>query len=211
MTDLKKKVKQTLKQFLLKMSIHNVECKYKSDGLDLFYNKAEIGRLGLASASKKFADPGGEFAMYVVCSVKGGKAISTVQEMNLSYPNFFHKNHYFGFSSLYFRSDKFFNEGSVSFSGRDNIEETCAEIVNRINTLYTSEIENIIDGNMAAVENIFKCPKNYGFPMAFILAICKITHREDLYDEMIKKGISKKLYDATETRIAEILSKLKAS
>ena len=209
MNDQRKLVNQQLKLVLPRIELAPIRTKYRSEGLDLYSDAAKIGRLGIAFATKKFAEGDGLFTMYTVCSMDGGVVIESVKNLKLSFPNFFHVNHFFGFSTLNFRSELFGKSGKIDISAKDNIPAVCEGIFQKIQEVFVPPILNIFNGNLLAIEDIFQTPRNYGFPFAYLATIFKLNNKEDMIPGIIKRAQEAKLYDATEVRIAEILSKLK--
>ena len=209
MNDQRKLVSQQLKLLLPKIDLTPIRTKYRSEGLDLYSGAAKIGRLGIAFATKKFAEGDGLFTMYTVCSMDGGAVIESVKKLNLSFPNFFHVNHFFGFSTLNFRSELFGKSGKIDITAKDNIPAVCEGILKKIQKVYAPPILNIFNGNLHAIDDIFLTPRNYGFPFAYVATICKLNNQENLIPAVTQRAQAANLHDATETRISEILKKLK--
>lgn len=204
----KKLVKQALKKASANLILTNIETKYKSDSLDMISDKVVIGTLGYAIVSNKFAEYGATLGVYFVCVLNDGKLTTLLKQLGLSFKNYFHLNHFFGFTSLAYLPHKFFKNGTISFYENDILDTKCAALVNKINELYSPKILNFITGNLQVIDDIFESPENYGFPLTYALIVCYINDRKDLVSIIVQRAKSKKWYDATQVRIDEILSKL---
>lgn len=134
-----------------------------------------------------------------------------IDNLNLSYkagaklPNC-----YFGFTSLYYQSHKFYSKGTVSFEEKDDIEDKCMEITEKVNALYPAIIQNFISHSIGLIDDIIEYPDNYGYPMAYILAVCYLNNRIELIEEVVNKAKRKKMYDNSSSRIEEIKNKLES-
>jgi len=207
-SEIKKTVKKKLREFSMKEILLANKLKYVSDGFDIIDNSLKIGRLGYAFVSSKFAEYGSSVGMYVVFSLTDGKLISVVNNLNLSYSNYFHNNHNFSFTSLSYLPNLFFKNGTVSFFENENIDEKCNLIVKKVQNLYLSKIQDFINSDIKTIDDILEAPKNYGRPVAFALIVCYLNNRLDMIDDVIKRVKIKKLYDSSQDKIDEILSKL---
>ena len=154
--------------------------------------------------------------MYISCrfgqEMKNSLAIiRLVDSLNLSYkagaklPNC-----YFGFTSLCYQSHKFYLQGTASFKEKDSIEDKCMEITERVNALYSSKVQNFISHSIGLIDDIIEYPDNYGYPMAYILAVCYLNNKTELIESTIRKSKSKRMYDNSSTRIEEIKRKLES-
>lgn len=205
---LKSNVKKALKESHQKLVFTNIDVKYKADGYDFMLDGAVVGRLGYAFVSSKFAEFGASFGAYCVTAIEDVNVTSILKKLNLTYPNYFHSKHFFGFSSLHFLKNKFYKAGTVSFYENDNVEEKCNEIIDRVNKLYVPKIQHFIDGHLNLIDDILDTPENYGFPMAYALIACYVNDRKDMVADVIKKGKQRKLYDSSQNKIDEIIEKL---
>ncbi|WP_028898024.1 hypothetical protein [Prevotella sp. HUN102] len=61
---------------------------------------------------------------------------------------------------------------------------------------------------MTLIDDIIEYPDNYGYPMAYILAVCYLNNQTELIEEIIKRAKRKKMYDNSSSKIEEIKSKL---
>lgn len=196
MNDFKKEIIKNLKKSWQKIVIDDIDTKYRSNGLDLLKNNYNVGRLGIALVTKKFAEPKALFGGYVVSNISEGAIVSYLNQLRLSYKSFFHEKHYFGFSSLYYKSNLFFDEGTFSFYEEDNLEKKCEDIILNIKKLYITVIDNFVNCKIATIQDVFDCPKNYGRPTATLLAVCLINNKPEMIDELVQRARKKKLYDS---------------
>lgn len=210
----KKQIQKELKLHIMKMQFNGIETKYKDNSITFISSKDEIGYLGYSFVSGKFADFGSQLGMYISCrfgqEMKGSLRITKlIDNLNLSYkvkaklPNC-----YFGFTSLYYQSHNFYSKGTVSFNEKDNVENKCIEIIEKVNELYLPRTQNFISNSMTLIDDIIEYPDNYGYPMAYILAVCYLNHKTELIEETIKRAKRKKMYDNSSSKIEEIKNKL---
>ena len=216
MGSLKKQIQAALKLHSMKMHFYDIETRYKNDSIIFISQKSEIGYLGYTFVSSKFAEFGSQLGMYISCrfgqEMKNSLAIiRLIDNLNLSYkagaklPNC-----YFGFTSLYYQSRKFYLQGTVSFKEKDNIEGKCMEIAEKVNALYSSKVQNFISHSIDLIDDIIEYPDNYGYPMAYILAVCYLNNKTELIEYTIKKAKQKRMYDNSSRRIEEIKHKLES-
>ncbi len=216
MGSLKKQIQAALKLHSAKIYFHDIETRYKNDSIIFVSQKSEIGYLGYTFVSSKFAEFGSQLGMYISCrfgqEMKNSLAIiRLVDGLNLSYkagaklPNC-----YFGFTSLYYQSHKFYLQGTASFKEEGDIEDKCMEIAERVNALYSSKVQNFISHSIDLIDDIIEYPDNYGYPMAYILAVCYLNNKTELIESTIRKAKLKRMYDNSSSRIDEIKRKLES-
>lgn len=210
MDNLKKAVQKELKLHSTAMQFSDFETMYKKDSITLIKQNNEIGYLGYTFVSSKFADFGDQFGIYVSCrfgnEMKGLlKITEVINNLNLSYkagaklPNCF-----FGFTSLYYLSPKFYSNGTVSFNEKDDIEQKCKEIVEKVSELYLPKVRNFLLNTNNLINDIIEYPENYGYPMAYILTVCYLNNKTDMLEEVVNKAKLKKMYDNSHSKIQEI-------
>ena len=209
----KRDVRRYLKDFLLQVNFSNIEVRYKHDGIVfLRQGNKEVGYIGVAFVSNKFSDFGSQFGLFVSC--RFGEEMydcivaEVVKQLNLSYkPMPMLPNSSFGFTSLNYLSDNFFN-GVASFYEHENLMEKCKEISDRIQILYLPKAVNFVRCNDDLIEDIIRDPQNYAYPMAYIMTTCYLNSKHDDI-ESILAGLKKRhIYDNTQSKIKEIRSKL---
>ena len=101
-------------------------------------------------------------------------------------------------------------QGTASFKEKDNIEDKCMEIAEKVNALYSSKVQNFISHSIDLIDDIIEYPDNYGYPMAYILAVCYLNNKTELIEYTIKKAKQKRMYDNSSSRIEEIKHKLES-
>ena len=216
MGGLKKQIQVALKLHSMKIYFYDIETRYKNDSIIFVSQKSEIGYLGYTFVSSKFAEFGSQLGMYISCrfgqEMKNSLAIiRLVDSLKLSYKaGAKFPNCYFGFTSLYYQSRKFYSQGTASFKEEDNIEDKCMEVAEKVNALYLSKVQNFISHSIDLIDDIIEYPDNYGYPMAYILAVCYLNNKTELIEYAIRKARQKRMYDNSSTRIEEIKRKLES-
>ena len=221
---LKKEVQQLAKKYSLDIiHIDGLNCKFKAAGFQslIFMNqKTELGELQYSYVSNRFSEVGSAFGFSV-----GGwfrlnqftiedvpeqfKLLKLLIGCNLSYKNMCTVNNsYYGFNSLNTLREHFYNKGTVSIFEDDDIDEKIKQVVIKINEIYVSRILRFLYGNLDLLDDIFENPRNFGYPLATALIVCKLNNREDLFNDIVERGKNNERMQFEIPFLEEICSKM---
>lgn len=207
--ELKKRVKELIKEKARDLDFPEFEKKISLNGCKIYEDKKEIGLLDLAYVTSKSSEYGSLFGVYAQCIVNGGKVASVLERLALSYPKFGQMPGYFTTTSLSEKVKRFGEQGGIiSFYEKDDIEEKCSKIIQKLNSIYVPKINNFILGKIEVVDDIITSPMDYAYPMASIVVACYLNDKKEMLDEVIKTAKSKKLYDAGSKRVEEVLERV---
>lgn len=207
--DIKKKVKELIKEKSSSISINELEMKITLNGCKVYKNKTEIGTIDLSYVSSTASGFGSLFGVYAGCRVIGGNIVSVLEKMELSFPRFREMPGYFSTTSLSEKFKKFGERGGIiPFYEKDNLDEKCAVIIQKINSFYVPRFENFALGKVEVIEDILESPMDYAYPMASIIVACYLNDNKELVEQSIKNSKSKKLHDAGSSRVQEVLEKV---
>ncbi len=202
----KKKVKKIIKEKSQFLDFPEFEINISSDRCRVYKDKAEIGVLQLAYVTSTASGYGSLFGVYAQCVVSGGQIASIIDEIKLSYAPFGNMDVYFAAGSLS-EKGKYFGErgGIIPFYEKDDLEEKCLKIVQKLNTIYVPKFKNYALGKIEVIDNILEAPTDYAYPMASIIAACYLNDKKELVGNII--GKAKRLYDSGNERVDEIVRK----
>ena len=208
--DVKKKVKDIIKEKSKELGFPGFQKKITSSGCKIYMDNLEIGDIALEYVSSKFSEHGSLFGVYAGCRAVGGKLASILEKMELSYPRFGDMPGYFSQTSLNERVNNFGEDrgGHVSFFEKDDLEEKCSKIIEKLNSIYVPRVMNFALGKIEVIDDILESPMDYAYPMASIIVACYLNDKKELVEQSIKNAKSKKLYDAGSSRVQEILEKV---
>lgn len=214
MNSIKRIIQKELKLQSKSMQFTSIKTVYRKDTLFFLHNNDEIGYLGYTFVSNKFCEYGSQLGLYISCrfgkEMKGKiRLTEAIDKLNLTYKTGANlPNCYFGFTSLYFLSDKFYSKGIVSFFEEDNINQKVKEIIDKIKLLYLPVIDNFINNTDSLIDDIIKYPKNYGYPMASILITCYLNNQTSLIENIITKTKSQNMYDNSSSKVNSLIKKI---
>lgn len=220
---LKQEVQQLVKKYSLGIiHLDGLSCKFKSAGFQslIFMNrKKDLGWLQYSYVSNRVSEFGSMFGF----SVNGGfridkfseedipesfRLLKLLKEWNLSYKNMCTINNcYYAFNSRNTFREQFYNKGTVSIFENDDINEKIKQVVIKVNEIYVSQISRFLHGNMDLLDDIFENPRNFGYPLATALAVCKLNNREDLFNDIIEQSKNSGRMQEEIPLLNEVLSK----
>lgn len=221
---LKKEVQQLVKKYSLEIiHLDGLESKFKlanSQSLIFTNKKQELGWLQYSYVSSRFCENESIFGFYISVGFKMDgfsvedvpekfKLLKLLKEMNYSYPNrCIASNCFYGFGSLSTLEEDFYDEGIVSIFKDEDVEEKIKNVVLKINSIYIPLASNFLQGSMNVIDDIFKHPLNFGYPLATALAVCKLNDRTDLFSTILERSKSIERMQLEVQNLTEIYSKL---
>lgn len=223
--ELRKKVQQLVKKYSLEIiHLDGLESKFKlanSQSLIFTNKKQELGWLQYSYVSSRFCENKSIFGFYISVGFKMDgfsvedvpekfRLLKLLKEMNYSYPNrCIASNCFYGLGSLSTLEEDFYDEGIVSIYKDESIEEKIKNVVLNINSIYIPLVSNFLQGNMSVIDDIFKHPLNFGYPVTTALAVCILNNRVDLFNSIIERSQNNKYMQEERNFLDDIILQLR--
>lgn len=206
--DVKNKVKKLIKEKFIDLDLMEFDKKVTFSGCKVYMDKEEIGTLDLSYVTSTASGFGSLFGVYAGCRVIGGKIALVIDQMGLSYQRYRQMPGYLSTTSLNEKFKKFGEKGGIiPFYEKDDLDEKCSNLINKLNTIFIPKFTNFALGEMEAIDDILESSTDYAYPMASIIVTCYLNDKKDLLEEMKKSHKTKKLYDSGRDKVEEILAK----
>lgn len=195
-SDLSRNVKTALGIASEYLALDRIQLKGRPGMVILQERGKPVGMLSYVFVSRKYAGFGAAFGMYVKFCMTGGKVIDALKQLKLPFISDDEEvgRQFFSFSTLRHKKERFLQkDGHVSYYREDNVVEKSREVINKINSLYSKEIQQFIDASMDTVTDIFNHPVNYGYPLIYVMIICHLNGETARLPELLADARKKKV------------------
>ncbi|CAA0156624.1 hypothetical protein ACE1MK_13320 [Tenacibaculum maritimum] len=207
--DLEKLIKTEIKSKSKLLSLDNHAIRVNNKGGKILLNKSEIGTFNFDFSKGKFIEYGAVLGVKLDVYIEKSQIDIIIEKLNLSFPKSNFCRHFFMWiNSFDYKKESFYKDGKVVFFPKDDIEKKALEMIEKIQEMYFSKVNNYINHTPSLVDDVLSYSSNYSYPLTSIIINKYLNNDTENLDSIIELAKSKKLYDAKDNLIVEIKEKV---